>query len=126
MTGAHRAGADVVLGGVRVVLPHRAGDPGTGASARRSESGALRVALRRLTRARWRPTGSGRCGACGAPLVMPPRRTARAVTVEPPASAPWTLELELPLTRCPDCGIENVPVATRILLRRALRRALAA
>ena len=126
MTGAHRAGADIALGDVRVVLPRRADDHGGDAPARWTEARALRVALLRLTRARWRPIGSERCGACAAPLVMPPRRTARAVTVEPPASAPWTLELELPLTRCPDCGLENVPVATRILLRRALRRALAA
>lgn len=54
----------------------------------------------------WRPQG---CGACGAPLTMPGRRTTRSVTVSSPAVAPFTVTLDLPMLRCPGCGTENLP-----------------
>jgi hypothetical protein len=40
---------------------------------------------------------------------MPVRRTERSVTVEAPGLAPLTLRFDLPVTRCPDCGVEQVP-----------------
>jgi hypothetical protein len=65
-------------------------------------------------------TGPGdRCGACASVLGMPLRATSRAVTVEPAGSAPFTVMLDLPLGRCPDCGGDNLPAA----LARALERA---
>ena len=87
---------------------------------RRAERAAVRTAVGRLTRARWRPRGPARCGACATPLDLPSRRTVRSVTVEPPGDAPFTLDLVLPLLRCPDCAVENAPVeAGRPLLRAA-------
>jgi hypothetical protein len=50
------------------------------------------------------------CRACSTPLTMPARRTTRAVTVEGDADRPvLTLRFDLPSTRCPDCGVEQVP-----------------
>lgn len=120
-----RAGSEVTAGEVVVTAPPRPLAT-TGRTPRRTERRAARVALARLVRARWRPVGADRCGSCGAGLTMPARRTVRAVTVEPPAAAPWTLEVRLLLTRCPDCAVENVPVATVPALRWATRRALGA
>jgi hypothetical protein len=50
------------------------------------------------------------CRLCSAPLTMPVRRTTRAVTVEGDEDRPvLTLRFDLPSTRCPDCGVEQVP-----------------
>lgn len=56
---------------------------------------------------------------------MPPRSTTRAVTVQPPAGAPFTLEIDLTMRRCPACGLDNAPAASRVPLARGLRRLLA-
>jgi hypothetical protein len=83
---------------------------------------AVRRSARGLVRARWRP-GADRCGACPTRLTLPERRGRRALTVEPVGAPPYTLELVLPLRRCPDCAVENVPASDRRALSRALRGA---
>jgi hypothetical protein len=84
---------------------------------------ALRAAIDgQLTLARPRLLGSARCGACTAPLDLPVRTTLRSITVEPLDAAPFTVDLELPVTRCGDCAVDNVAPG----LARAVRRAAAA
>ncbi len=120
-TGRHPGGTATV-GAVTAGLPPRPVE-----RCRRghgTEHAAVRIALARLPRARWRPRGPARCGACRAVLELPARRTTRSVTVETPGHAPVTLELALPLVRCPDCAVDNVPVDVRPSLRAAVRAAL--
>lgn len=50
-----------------------------------------------------------RCVDCGATLTMPVRRTQRTVTVEDLPLPLVTVILDVPSTRCPDCGREQVP-----------------
>jgi uncharacterized protein with PIN domain len=118
-----RPAASVALGGVEVALPARtvaACPRGHG----RTEAADVRAALARLTRARPGVRGGPRCGACRAALDLPQRTTARGVTVEPAAAPPYTVELRLPMVRCPDCAVDNVPVGLTTLLRRAVRTAV--
>jgi hypothetical protein len=65
---------------------------------------------------------AARCGACASTLDLPLRTTLRGVTVEPPDASPFTVDLELPLTRCGSCGADNVAPG----LGRAVRRTAAA
>jgi hypothetical protein len=67
-----------------------------------------------------------RCGACGADLVLPGFRTERVVTVQPPGLPSATLVCDVPLLRCPDCAVENLPVEVRADLTDASLAALAA
>ena len=87
----------------------------------RTEPREVRRSLDRLPSAGWRAFARPRCGACGTQLDLPSRRTTRSVTVEPAGGAPYTLELTLPLVRCPDCAVENVPVEVRASLLAAIR-----
>lgn len=115
-----RRGGSVVAGRVAVGVPPRllpacpSGHPVDGTAA-------LRRAASGLVLARRRP-GHDRCGACRAPLDLPERSGRRALTVEPDGDAPFTLELALPLRRCPDCAVDNVPARDRRDLHRALTR----
>lgn len=125
-----RPAASGTAGAVEVAVPPRT--LGTCPDGHRSEAeaGAVRTALgtvptarrRRLRRRRGTPD---RCGGCDAALDLPPRRTVRGVTVEPATGPPYLLELVLPLVRCPDCAVENVPADVAADLRRAVRAALA-
>jgi hypothetical protein len=88
-----------------------------------TERASLRRALdEQLIVARGRPIGAARCGACAARLDLPQRRTLRSVTVEPADAAPFTVDLELPVTRCGECASDNVAAG----LGRAVRRAAVA
>jgi hypothetical protein len=40
---------------------------------------------------------------------MPVRRTQRAVPSMLPDCRPVTIHFDLPMTRCPDCGLDQVP-----------------
>jgi hypothetical protein len=62
-----------------------------------------------VERARSRLLRSDVCRACGSDLRMPVRRTARTVTVEDPRMPIVTLHLDLPMTRCGECGVDQVP-----------------
>lgn len=51
-----------------------------------------------------------RCGHCAARLTMPVRRTERPVTVADVPSLPvTTIRFDLPVTRCAECGVDQVP-----------------
>lgn len=113
-------------GGIRIAVPGREVGDCRRRHPHATELAAARRAVAGLARGRWRPLGPDRCGACPTRLDLPTRRTTRAVTVEPAAGAPFTLEIDLTLARCPDCAADNVPAAERIPLARVLRHVLAA
>lgn len=54
----------------------------------------------------WRPQ---RCHACGADLTMPGFRSERPVTVTHAGLEVHTLRLDVPLLRCTECAVENLP-----------------
>jgi len=100
------------------------------AATRRALDARILVAIRAGRRSRWRSRwrygtwrsvlsarARDRCAACLEPLVLPLRATSRSVTVEPPLGTPFTVTLDLPLSRCPECGDDNVPseLATAVL-----------
>lgn len=118
-----RSAATVALGPVEVAVPVRT-VPSCPRGHRGGEAVAVRAALDGLVRARPRPVGGPRCGVCRTVLDLPERTTSRAVTVETVGVPPYTLELRLPLVRCPDCAVDNVPVGVMTLLRRATRTVL--
>ncbi|WP_130649615.1 hypothetical protein [Egicoccus halophilus] len=67
------------------------------------------VALVAMARRR-RLRGDDRCANCGAALTMPARRTVWPLTLtDPDGTVAVTLTLDLPATRCPDCGRDQVP-----------------
>lgn len=79
-------------------------------TARDSAIEAARERLPRARRCRLRRTC---CRACGARLLLPPRRTRRSVTVAATGLPVHTIHLDLVLTRCPDCGLEQLPWQTQ-------------
>lgn len=66
------------------------------------------------------------CGACGAVLVLPPRVTDTPVPTDLDGQVVTPI-VEAPMTRCPDCGLEQLPpdVADRVdgLLRACVEEA---
>jgi hypothetical protein len=55
-----------------------------------------------------------RCGGCGARLTMPVRRTPWPVTVDEVPGLPiLTFRFDVPSTRCPDCGVDQVPARSQ-------------
>lgn len=70
---------------------------------------AMDAAEASIPRARSRLLRGDACSGCGTALTMPVRRTERNVTVEAAGWPPFTLRFDLPVTRCPDCGREQVP-----------------
>lgn len=55
------------------------------------------------------------CGGCGAELVLPPVRTERAVPVDVDGRV-LTIVVGAPMSRCPDCGREQlVPAAAGVV-----------
>lgn len=66
-----------------------------------------------VPRARKRLGRPERCGQCRAPLTMPVRRAERVVTVERAPVPVLTLHFDLPLTRCPDCGVDQLPTRSQ-------------
>lgn len=73
---------------------------------------AVREALPHADRRRLARTD--RCARCRADLSMPVRRTERPVTVAEVAPLPvTTLRFDLPTTRCPDCGLDQVPTRSQ-------------
>jgi hypothetical protein len=62
-----------------------------------------------------------RCGACGATLDMPVRRTERPVPIADVAGLPvHTVRLDVPSTRCFACSTDQVPTRSRDDLRAAV------
>lgn len=54
-----------------------------------------------------------RCRSCSTSLTMPARRTTRTVTTTPDDLPVSSLTFDLPMTRCPDCGLEQLPSRAR-------------
>jgi hypothetical protein len=55
-----------------------------------------------------------RCAVCGARLTMPVRRTTWPVTVDEVPGVPvLTFRFDVPSTRCPDCGVDQVPARSQ-------------
>lgn len=88
---------------------HRAAAPLGGPAA---SSCLARLPHARPQRRRWGRVGrvEDRCGACDTPLTMPVRRSERAVTLDDlDGVGVLTLRLDVPTTRCPACGLDQVP-----------------
>lgn len=62
-----------------------------------------------VPRARSRLLRADVCRSCGSALAMPVRRTTRTVTVEDDRMPIVTLHLDLAMTRCGECGVDQVP-----------------
>jgi hypothetical protein len=104
--------AAVTVGTVAAALEHRpvvACPHDHAASPPEVVGAAMEAAEAGIIRARSRLLRGDACRGCGSPLTMPVRRTERSVTVEAAGAAPFTLRFDLPVTRCPDCGLEQVP-----------------
>lgn len=105
--------AEVTVGTVAVVLEARpvvdcdqrhAATPGEVVSA------AMGAVERLVPQARSRLLRRDACRTCGTALTMPVRRTELPVTVEAEGQRPvMTLLFDLPSSRCPDCGADQVP-----------------
>ncbi len=81
---------------------HREVAPSLGSAARSASAESLPVARRRLAR-------GDACRSCGTALTMPARRTVRVVTATPQGSPVTTLRFDVPMTRCPGCGLDQLP-----------------
>ena len=111
-----RPPSEVAVGTVAGVLDRRpvlvcASDhvrPAPGAAA--AALGAVDAQLPQAHR-RWRRGDA--CASCRAALDLPVRRTRRSVTVEAAGLAVHTLHLDVPMTRCGDCGTDQVPTRSR-------------
>jgi hypothetical protein len=116
----HGTVAAVAIGPVAWVCPRgddhtpspdsAAGDPRdrhdhvtpTAAEARDAVRSALDVARRTALRRQLR------CGVCDTPFALPGRRTTRTVTITG-ASPAVTVTFDLPVLRCTDDAVDNVP-----------------
>jgi hypothetical protein len=90
--------------GIRLVCEQHGEQPADAAG-----DAALTVARDRLPRARRCRLRHVCCDACGARLHLPARRTRRSLTVDGYGLPVHTIHLDVPLTRCPDCGMEHLP-----------------
>lgn len=106
---------------LRCAAGHRAPDPATDLDA------VLEACAEQVASAAGGRLRAERCQRCRAPLRMPVRRTTRTVSVA--GASPLgvlTLHLDLPATRCPDCGLDQVPTRSRGEVADAVRQALLA
>lgn len=80
-----------------------------GASPPEVVGAAMEALDEAVARARSRVLRADVCRSCKTVLSMPVRRTTRTVTVEAPTTPIVTLHLDLPMTRCGECGLDQVP-----------------
>ena len=73
---------------------------------------AMQAVVDQITRARGRLLRQDACAGCGAGLSMPVRRSRRVVSLPTSLGGVLSIELDLPLTRCPACGVDQVPSAS--------------
>lgn len=86
---------------------HRTAPPEAVQAAMAATDDAVPRARRRLLRGE-------RCARCDTQLTMPVRRTRWPVTVEATAEVPvLTLQFDLPATRCPECGTDQLPTRSQ-------------
>ncbi len=107
-----RPGSEVAVGTVAGVLDRRPvlicpsdhvrAAPGAPAAAATAVEAQLPQARRR-----WRRGDA--CASCNAALDLPVRRTRRSITVAETGLAVHTLHLDVPMTRCGDCGTDQLP-----------------
>lgn len=106
---------------LRCAAGHRAPDPATDLDL------VLRACAEQVATAAGGRLRAERCGRCRAPLRMPVRRTTRTVSVADASPlGVLTLHLDIPATRCPDCGLDQVPARSRDDVAAAVRQALLA
>jgi hypothetical protein len=109
---ALRAGAEVTVGTVAATIERRpvvTCPDDHGMSPTEVVGAAMEAAERGLPRARSRVFRGDACRSCGAALTMPMRRTVRSVTIDAPGLPVLTMRFDLPSTRCPECGTDQVP-----------------
>lgn len=115
-----RPGAEVVIGTVAGVLDRRpvlvcpAGHLRTAPAGAAAAGSAVDVQLPQARR-RWRRGDA--CVTCTAGLDLPVRRTRRSITVTDAELAVHTLHLDVPMTRCGDCGTDQLPTRSAADLR---------
>jgi hypothetical protein len=118
-----RPGRELTSTGLTVAVEaRRALRCGHGHPDRTERRAALRAMDQQTATARRTLRVREGCGACGLPLELPQRRTTRHVTVEPELAAPFTLTLTLPVSRCPDCGVDNLSTVTGRRVRALVHR----
>jgi hypothetical protein len=67
-----------------------------------------------VPRARGRLLRSEVCSTCGTPITMPARRTTRTISVaDTPGLPVLTLRFDLPLARCTECGLDQLPTRSQ-------------
>lgn len=121
-------GTEVEVGTVAATLERRpllactAGHDHTPAGA--SEQG-LAAVQEQLPRCRVRRLKGQRCVHCSSRLDLPVRRTRRTVTVVTDDLPVHTLHLDVPMVRCADCALDQVPGRSHPDLAAAVRAAYA-
>ena len=106
------AGTEVEVGTVAVALERR---PLVACPAAHDRSPTTAVAggrgavAEQLPRARQPRLRAARCTDCGDRLELPVRRTRRTVTVVVADLPVHTLHLDVPMTRCGNCALDQVP-----------------
>lgn len=117
-------GTEVEVGTVAAALERRplvacaAGHDHAPAGA--SEQGLAAVA-EQLPRCRVRRLRGERCAHCSRRLDLPVRRTRRTVTVVTDDLPVHTLHLDVPMVRCADCGLDQLPGRSHADLTAAVR-----
>lgn len=103
----------MTIGTVSVVLESRpavACPDGHDATPGEVVGAAMAAVESQVTQARSRLLRADACRVCDTALSMPVRRTERPVTVDADGERPvMTLVFDLPSTRCPDCGTDQLP-----------------
>jgi len=111
-----RPGAEVVVGTVAGVLDRRpvlTCPQDHVRTAPGAPAAALSAVETQLPQARGRWRRGDACATCKAALDLPVRRTRRSVTVTEAGLAVHTLHLDVPMTRCGDCGTDQLPTRSR-------------
>ena len=111
-----RPGAEVVVGTVAGVLDRRpvlVCAQGHVHAVPGAPAAALSAVETQLPQARGRWRRGDTCAACKAALDLPVRRTRRSVTVTEGGVAVHTLHLDVPMSRCGDCGTDQLPTRSR-------------
>lgn len=105
--------AEITVGTVAVALEARpvvACDADHRATPGEVVGAAMATVEELVPQARSRLLRRDACRSCGAALTMPVRRTELPVTVEADDDRPvMTLLFDLPSSRCPDCGADQLP-----------------
>lgn len=123
----HGSSTRAEVNGITVTLPH---PPVVHCAVghRQAPAGLLplaRAALRaRIAFARTNWRGKTRCRACKRELTMPSRWTQIPVTIETPTV--FTVTIDVPASRCPNCGLDQLAARAMKDLDTALMRLFSA